>query len=84
MLSAGGFAPVSAQEIPNDFGAILRQKLPAVVASPGKITGFALYYRGRQANGRENAWLMRDTCWNSKAWRSISISRVAAVGRGTH
>ncbi|MER9567335.1 Do family serine endopeptidase [Mesorhizobium sp. M0115] len=32
MLSAGGFAPVSAQEIPNDFSAILRQKLPAVVA----------------------------------------------------
>ncbi|WP_027144378.1 Do family serine endopeptidase [Mesorhizobium sp. WSM3626] len=32
MLSAGGFAPVSAQEIPNDFSAIVRQKLPAVVA----------------------------------------------------
>ena len=27
-----GFAPVSAQEIPNDFSAIVQQKLPAVVA----------------------------------------------------
>ncbi|MGX8009010.1 trypsin-like peptidase domain-containing protein [Mesorhizobium sp. ORM8.1] len=32
MLSAGGFTQVSAQEIPNDFSAIVRQKLPAVVA----------------------------------------------------
>ncbi|WP_036259006.1 trypsin-like peptidase domain-containing protein, partial [Mesorhizobium sp. WSM3224] len=31
-LSAGGFTRVSAQEIPNDFSAIVRQKLPAVVA----------------------------------------------------
>ncbi|WP_192356185.1 Do family serine endopeptidase [Mesorhizobium mediterraneum] len=32
MLSASGFAPVVAQEIPNDFTAIVRQKIPAVVA----------------------------------------------------
>jgi serine protease Do len=32
MLSAGGLAPVTAQEIPNDFTAIVRQKIPAVVA----------------------------------------------------
>ncbi|SFQ19159.1 serine protease Do [Mesorhizobium sp. NFR06] len=32
MLSADGLAPVSAQEIPTDFSAIVRQKLPAVVA----------------------------------------------------
>ncbi|TIM76641.1 MAG: Do family serine endopeptidase [Mesorhizobium sp.] len=32
MLSAGGFAPLSAQEIPNDFTAIVREKIPAVVA----------------------------------------------------
>ncbi|MER8827754.1 Do family serine endopeptidase [Mesorhizobium sp. M0938] len=29
---AAGFAPVAAQEIPNDFTAIVRQKIPAVVA----------------------------------------------------
>ncbi|WP_287294552.1 Do family serine endopeptidase [Mesorhizobium sp.] len=32
MLSAGGFAPLAAQEIPNDFTAIVREKIPAVVA----------------------------------------------------
>lgn len=32
MLSAAGIAPVAAQEIPNDFTAIVRQKIPAVVA----------------------------------------------------
>ncbi|RVA42081.1 protease Do, partial [Mesorhizobium sp. M7A.F.Ca.US.001.01.1.1] len=32
MLSTGGLAPATAQEIPNDFSAIVRQKLPAVVA----------------------------------------------------
>ncbi|RWO56050.1 Do family serine endopeptidase [Mesorhizobium sp.] len=32
MLSAGGFVPLSAQEIPNDFTAIVREKIPAVVA----------------------------------------------------
>ncbi|WP_287103447.1 hypothetical protein [Mesorhizobium sp.] len=32
MLSAGGFAPLVAQEIPNDFTGIVREKIPAVVA----------------------------------------------------
>ncbi|WP_245268458.1 trypsin-like peptidase domain-containing protein [Rhizobium leguminosarum] len=32
MFSAAGIAPVAAQEIPNDFTAIVRQKIPAVVA----------------------------------------------------
>ncbi|TIM16966.1 MAG: trypsin-like serine protease, partial [Mesorhizobium sp.] len=32
MLSTGGLAPATAQEIPNDFSAIVRQKLPTVVA----------------------------------------------------
>lgn len=32
MLSAGAFAPLAAQEIPNDFTAIVREKIPAVVA----------------------------------------------------
>ncbi|TJX01948.1 MAG: protease Do, partial [Mesorhizobium sp.] len=32
MASAGGLAPLSAQEIPNDFTAIVREKIPAVVA----------------------------------------------------
>ncbi|RWB36345.1 MAG: Do family serine endopeptidase [Mesorhizobium sp.] len=32
MLSAGGFAPLAAQEIPNDFTGIVREKIPAVVA----------------------------------------------------
>lgn len=32
MLSAGGFTPLAAQEIPNDFTAIVREKIPAVVA----------------------------------------------------
>ncbi|WP_348643262.1 hypothetical protein [Mesorhizobium sp. B2-1-3A] len=31
MLFSGGFAPALAQEIPNDFSAIVREKLPAVV-----------------------------------------------------
>lgn len=32
MLSTAGLAPATAQEVPNDFSAIVRQKLPAVVA----------------------------------------------------
>ncbi|GLS39713.1 protease Do [Mesorhizobium tianshanense] len=32
IFPAGGLAPVAAQEIPNDFTAIVRQKIPAVVA----------------------------------------------------
>lgn len=32
IFPAGGLAPLAAQEIPNDFTAIVREKIPAVVA----------------------------------------------------
>ncbi|MER8395934.1 methyltransferase domain-containing protein [Mesorhizobium sp. M1340] len=39
----------------------------ALKGARGKVTGLAQYHRGRPANGIENAWLVTETYWISKA-----------------
>ncbi|WP_281405581.1 hypothetical protein [Mesorhizobium sp. B2-3-13] len=39
----------------------------ALKAARGKVTRLAQYYPGRPANGIENAWLVTDIYWISKA-----------------
>ncbi|MER8882873.1 rRNA adenine N-6-methyltransferase family protein [Mesorhizobium sp. M0816] len=58
-----GFYPCSGARRSDEEKALMA----ALKAARGKLTGLAQYHRGRPANGLENAWLVTDTYWISKA-----------------
>lgn len=58
-----GFYPCSGARRSDEEKALMA----ALKAARGKVTGLAQYHRARPANGLENAWLVADAYWISKA-----------------
>ncbi|MER8956600.1 methyltransferase domain-containing protein [Mesorhizobium sp. M0833] len=62
-LAPCGFYPCSGARRSDEEKALKA----ALKGARGKVIGLAQYHRGRPANGIENAWLVTETYWISKA-----------------